>query len=53
MIIDISDAAEAAGRITVAEADELVLSDVIFVGLDEANQQGAGAVGSITDRAAA
>ena len=38
MIIDISDAAEAAGRITVAESDEVILSDVILTGVDEANQ---------------
>ena len=39
MIIDISDAAEAAGRITVAESDEVILSDVILTGVDEANRQ--------------
>ena len=39
MIIDISDAAEAAGRITVAESDEVILSDVILTGVDEVNQQ--------------
>ena len=38
MIIDISDAAEAAGRITVAESDEVILSDVILTGLDDASQ---------------
>ena len=38
MIIDITDAAEAAGRITVAESDEVILSDVIVVGVDEASQ---------------
>ena len=38
MIIDISDAAEAAGRITVAESDEVILSDVILTGVDEASQ---------------
>jgi len=38
MIIDISDAAEAAGRITVAESDEVILSDVILVGVDETSQ---------------
>lgn len=38
MIIDITDAAEAAGRITVAESDEVILSDVIVVGVDEAGQ---------------
>ena len=38
MIIDISDAAEAAGRITVAESDEVILSDVILTGVDETSQ---------------
>ena len=38
MIIDITDAAEAAGRITVAESDEVILSDVILTGVDEASQ---------------
>ena len=38
MIIDISDAAEAVGRITVAESDEVILSDVILTGVDEASQ---------------
>ena len=38
MIIDITDAAEDAGRITVAESDEVILSDVIVVGVDEASQ---------------
>ena len=38
MIIDITDAAEAAGRISVAESDEVILSDVIVVGVDEASQ---------------
>ena len=39
MIIDISDAAEAAGLITVAESDEVILSDVILTGVDETSQQ--------------
>lgn len=38
MIIDISDAAEAAGHITVDESDEVILSDVILTGVDEASQ---------------
>ena len=39
MAIQISDAAEAAGRITVAESDEVILSDIILAGVDEASQQ--------------
>ena len=39
MAIQISDDAEAEGRITADEADEVILSDIIFVGLDETNQQ--------------
>ena len=38
MIIDISDAAEAAGRITADESDELILSDIILAGVDETSQ---------------
>ena len=39
MAIQISDDAEAEGRITAHEADEVILSDIIFAGLDETNQQ--------------
>lgn len=39
MAVQISDDAEAEGRITANEADEVILSDIIFVGLDETNQQ--------------
>ena len=35
---EISEAAEAAGRITVAESDEVILSDIILTGVDEASQ---------------
>ena len=37
--IEISDAAEVAGRITAAESDEVILSDIILTGVDEANRQ--------------
>ena len=38
MAIQISDDAEAEGRITADESDELILSDIIFAGLDETSQ---------------
>ena len=39
MADQISEAAEVEGRITPAESDELILSDIILAGVDEANRQ--------------
>ena len=39
MADQISDDAEVEGRITPAESDELILSDIILAGVDEANRQ--------------
>ena len=53
MATKIGDDAEAKGRVTPDESDDLILSDIILAGCGRNQPAGAGAVGGIPNRAAA